>query len=340
MTGSSERKAISMNKVVVIGSNSFSGAHFVDLILESSDCEVIGVSRSPEKNAIFLPYKKRNSDRFSFYQMDLNKNLNDMMELFDQRRPDVIVNFAAQGEVGSSWQNPEQWFRTNCMGIVNLTYNLKDKEYLNRYVHISTPEVYGSCEGAVLESTPYNPSTPYAASKAAGDLFLFVLVKSFRFPLIMIRSANVYGPHQQLYRIIPRSIIYMKKGMKIPLHGGGGAIKSFIHIRDVCEGICKVIEKGRVGEIYHLSPESGCSVRGIVEMISKKMGLDFDQVTETVGERLGQDARYVIDSTKARNELSWKPRISIDEGLDEVIEWINHDWKTIVQQPHEYIHQP
>lgn len=329
-----------MNKVVVIGSNSFSGSHFIDLLLERTDCGVIGISRSPEKNPIFLPYNKRNSDRFSFYQMDLNKNLNDMMELFDQRRPDVIVNFAAQSEVGPSWENPEQWFRTNCIGIVNLTHNLKDREYLNRYVHISSPEVYGSCERAVLESTPYNPSTPYAASKAAGDLFLFVLVKNSNFPLIMIRSTNVYGPHQQLFKIIPRSIIYMKMGKKIQLHGGGGAIKSFIHIRDVCEGIYKAIEKGRVGEVYHLSPKSGYSVRGIVEMISKKMGLDFVQVTETVGERLGQDARYVIDSTKARNELGWKPRISIDEGLDEVIEWINHDWKTIVQQPFEYIHQP
>ena len=329
-----------MNKVVVIGSNSFSGSHFVNLILERTNCEVIGISRSPEKNAIFLPYIKKGSDRFSFYQMDLNKNLDEMMELFDQRRPDVIVNFAAQGEVGHSWENPQQWFKTNCIGIVNLTYNLKDKEYLNRYVHISTPEVYGNCEEVALESAPYNPSTPYAASKAAGDLFLFVLVKNFNFPLIMIRSTNVYGPHQQLFKIIPRSIIYMKMGKKIQLHGGGGAIKSFIHIRDVSDGIYRAIEKGRVGEIYHLSPESGCSVRSIVEMISKKMGLDFDQVTETVGERLGQDARYVIDSTKARNELGWKPCISIDEGLDEVIEWINHDWKTIVQQPLEYIHQP
>ena len=305
-----------MNKVVVIGSNSFSGSHFIDLLLERTDCGVIGISRSPEKNPIFLPYNKRNSDRFSFYQMDLNKNLNDMMELFDQRRPDVIVNFAAQSEVGPSWENPEQWFRTNCIGIVNLTHNLKDREYLNRYVHISSPEVYGSCEGAVLESTPYNPSTPYAASKAAGDLFLFVLVKNFNFPLIMIRSTNVYGPHQQLFKIIPRSIIYMKMGKKIQLHGGGGAIKSFIHIRDVSDGIYRAIEKGRVGEIYHLSPKSGYSARGIVEMISKKMGLDFDQVTETVGERLGQDARYVIDSTKARSELGWKPRISIGAGLD------------------------
>lgn len=329
-----------MNKVVVIGSNSFSGSHFIDLLLERTGCGVIGISRSPEKNPIFLPYKKRDTSRFSFYQMDLNENLNEMMELFDKEKPDVIVNFAAQSEVGPSWENPEQWFRTNCIGIVNLTYNLKDKEYLNRYVHISTPEVYGSCEGAVLESKPYNPSTPYAASKAAGDLFLFVLVKNYNFPLIMTRSTNVYGPHQQLFKIIPRSIIYMKMGKKIQLHGGGGAIKSFIHIRDVCDGIYKAIEKGRVGEIYHFSPKSGYSVRSVVEMISKKMGLGFDESTESVGERLGQDARYVIDSTKARNELGWKPRISIDEGLDEVIEWINHDWKTIVQQPHEYIHQP
>ena len=329
-----------MDRVVVIGSNSFSGSHFIDLLLGRTDCEVTGISRSPEKNAIFLPYKKRDTSRYRFYQMDLNKNLYEMIELFDKEKPDVIVNFAAQSEVGPSWENPEQWLQTNCIGIANLTYKLKDREYLNRYVHISSPEVYGTCEGRVLESAPYNPSTPYAASKAAGDLFLFVLVKNFDFPLTMMRSTNVYGPHQQLFKIIPRAIIYMKMGKKIPLHGGGTAIKSFIHIRDVCEGIYRAIEKGRVGEIYHLSPDSGYSVRSIVEMIAGKMGLAFDEVTELVGERLGQDAAYVIDSTKARRELGWKPHISIDEGLDGVIEWINHDWETISQQPLEYVHQP
>lgn len=329
-----------MDKVVVIGSNSFSGSHFIDLLLEGTDCEVTGISRSAEKKAIFLPYKKRDTSRYHFYQVDLNKNLDEMIELFDREKPDVIVNFAAQSEVGPSWENPEQWFKTNCIGIANLTYKLKDREYLNRYIHISSPEVYGTCEGRVLESAPYNPSTPYAASKAAGDLFLFVLVKNFNFPLTMMRSTNVYGPHQQLFKIIPKSIIYMKMGKKLQLHGGGTAIKSFIHIRDVCEGIYRAIEKGRVGEIYHLSPDSGYSVRSIVEMIAGKMGLAFDEVTESVGERLGQDAKYVIDSTKARNELSWKPHISIDEGLDEVIEWINHDWETIIQQPLEYVHKP
>lgn len=331
---------IDLTRVAVIGSNSFSGSHFVDLLLKNSDCEVIGVSRSPERDTLFLPYKKLNSDRFSFHQMNLNENLSDMMELFDQRKPDVIVNFAAQGEVGPSWENPEQWFRTNCIGIANLANELKDREYLNRYVHISSPEVYGTCEGKVLESAPYSPSTPYAASKAAGDLFLFVLVKNFNFPLILIRSTNVYGARQQLYKIIPRSIIYMKKGEKIPLHGGGAAIKSFIHIRDVCLGIYRAMVKGRTGEIYHLSPQSGYPIRDIVGMIAEKMGLDIGGVIETVDERLGQDAQYVIDSTKARNELSWEPYISLDEGLDEVIEWINDNWEIILQQPLEYVGQP
>ncbi|MBI4283914.1 MAG: GDP-mannose 4,6-dehydratase [Chloroflexi bacterium] len=329
-----------MNKVAVIGSNSFSGSHFVDLLLGKGGLDVIGISRSAEKNAVFLPYKKRDISRFRFYQMDINKNLSEMMELLDKEKPDVIVNFAAQSEVGPSWANPEQWFQTNCIGIANLTYKLKDRKYLNRYVHISSPEVYGTCEGRVLESAPYNPSTPYAASKAAGDLFLFVLVKNFNFPLIMMRSTNVYGPHQQLFKIIPRSIIYMKMGKKIPLDGGGAAVKSFIHIRDVAEGIYRAIEKGRTGEIYHLSPESGYSVKSIVEMIAGKMGLDFNEVTQPVGERLGQDAQYIIDSTKARKELKWQPHIAIDEGLDEVIEWINRDWATIIRQPLEYIHQP
>lgn len=329
-----------MNKVTVIGSNSFSGAHLVSIILESSDCEVIGISRSPEYNAIFLPYRKRDTSRFSFHQMDINKNLDEMMELLDKEKPDVIVNFAAQGEVGSSWENPEQWFQTNCIGISNLAYKLKDREYLNRYVHISTPEVYGTSKGRVIESTTYNPSTPYAASKAAGDLFVFVLFKNFQFPLIMVRPTNVYGPHQQLYRIIPRSIIYMKLGRKVQLHGGGAAVKSFIHIRDVCEGIYKAIEKGKAGEIYHFSPDSGYSIKSVVEMTVEKMGFNFNEVTESVGERPGQDAKYVIDSTKARKELNWQPHISIDEGLDEVIEWVNRDWETIIRQPLEYVHQP
>ena len=130
------------------------------------------------------------------------------------------MNFAAaQGEVAPSWKNPNQWFQTNAVAVATLSNFLKDQEWLEKYVHISTPEVYGTCDGLIEESTPINPSSPYAASKAAGDLMLFTLVKSFSFPAVLIRATNVYGAHQQLFRIIPRSIIYLKLGKKGNLNG-------------------------------------------------------------------------------------------------------------------------
>lgn len=330
-----------MNKIAIIGSNSFSGSHLVDYILEKTKCKVLGISRSPEYNNIFLPYSynKQKSNRFDFYQMDLNKDLDRILLLLDNEKPDVIVNFAAQGEVQHSWDHPEHWFKTNCLGIVNLANNLKNKTYLKRYVHISSPEVYGSTEGIVKENSTYNPSTPYAASKAAGDLFLFTLVKNFNFPLIMIRSTNVYGIHQQLYRIIPKTIIKLKMGQKIELHGGGISVKSYIHISDVANGIFKAIQSGKVGNIYHLSPEKGYSISEVVRKICEKMGYDYEKSIVSVGERLGQDAAYIIDSTKARSELDWKPEISFDEGIDGCIEWVNDNWDVIKSKPIEYIHK-
>lgn len=330
-----------MNKIAIIGSNSFSGSHLVDYILEKTNIKILGISRSPEYKGIFLPYsyKKQKSNRFDFYQMDINKDLNRILLLLDKEKPDVIINYAAQGEVQHSWDNPEHWFKTNCLGIVNLATNLKNKTYLKRYVHISSPEVYGSTEGNVKENFTYNPSTPYAASKAAGDLFIFTLVKNFDFPLIMIRSTNVYGIHQQLYRIIPKSIIKLKKGQKIELHGGGTSVKSYIHIRDVTNGIFKAIQFGKVGNIYHLSPEKGYSISEVVRKICEKMGYDYEKSIISVGERLGQDAAYIIDSTKARLELDWKPEISFDDGLNEVIAWIEENWEEISKEYLEYVHK-
>ena len=327
-------------KTAVIGSNSFSGSDFIDLLLDNEQNEVIGISRSPEKSALFLPYKRRQGAAFKFYQMDLNKNMTQVVELLDSFAPEYVVNFAAQGEVAPSWERPEQWFQTNAVAIVELTDRLKDRDYLKRYVHISTPEVYGTCEGTVTESAPLNPSTPYAASKAAADFFLFTLTKNFQFPLVIIRSTNVYGAHQQLFRIIPRTVIYLKMGRKIELHGGGVAVKSYIHIRDVTQGILQAIQFGRPGNIYHLSPESGYSIRSVVHRICELMNYDFDESTITINERLGQDARYVIDSSKAHSELGWHPEIPLDEGLSEIIKWVEDNWEQIQKEPLEYIHKP
>ena len=328
-----------MKKVLIIGSNAFSGSDFIDLLLEKQEYEVMGISRSVEKSSLFLPYLARHSPHFHFEQIDLikdNGKLNDILETF---RPEYIVNFAAQSEVGPSWEHPDHWFQTNVVALTNLAHLLKDKKFLKKYVHISSPEVYGSCFGFIKENAPINPSTPYAASKAGGDLSLFTFYKNFDFPLVIIRSTNVYGAHQQLFKIIPRTIIYIKNKKIIPLHGKGVAIKSYIHVRDVSSGELLVMEKGKIGEIYHISPDKGIAVKNVIRLICDKMGVIFENVTEMKTERLGQDQVYTIDSSKIRTELGWVPTISFEEGLDQTIGWVDSYFEAIKKCPLQYVHK-
>ena len=325
-------------RVAVLGSNSFSGSDFVDQLLETPGTEVLGISRSREKGALFLPYLHRENAAFRFVQADLNHDIPQILCELDTFEPEYIVNFAAQSEVAPSWQHPEQWFQTNTVALATLLQGLKDRTYVERYLHVSSPEVYGTCVGTITETSPVNPSTPYAASKAAADLLLQTYFKNFDFPLVTVRATNVYGAHQQLFKIIPRSVIRIKRREVIELHGGGTAVKSFIHIRDVSRGEEAIMERGRIGEIYHLSPDHGYAVRDVVERICKAMGQDFAEATRMVAERLGQDAAYVIDSTKARHEFGWAPQVSMDAGLAGVITWVQRFWSDIQATSHEYVH--
>lgn len=331
---------MSQRKIAVLGSNSFSGSDFVDLLLEDERNQVLGISRSPEKGPLFLPYLRHTNPSFKFHQLDFNGDMPQIIKVLDEFAPEYIVNFAAQSEVAPSWLHPDHWFQTNTVALAQLINHLKDRKYLQRYVHISSPEVYGTCEGNVTELSPMNPSTPYAASKAAADMLLSTYYKNFQFPLLTVRATNVYGAYQQLFKIIPRSAIYLKLGKTIQLHGGGHAVKSYIHIRDVSKGELAIMEKGKIGEMYHLSPDRGHAVREVVETICKAMNRSFAESTETVAERLGQDAAYVIDSTKARNELGWTSEISLNEGVAGVIEWVDEFWDEIEKQSLEYIHKP
>ena len=330
-----------MKKVIVIGSNSFSGQDFVDLLLDDESLQVIGVSRSPEKPDFLLRYKSRQDlSRFTFRQLDMNDHMDEFLGMLDEERPDSIVNFAAQSEVAPSWDSPEHWFQTNTVALARMVNHLRRQDYLKRYVHISSPEAYGNCVGRVTEEKADNPSTPYAASKAAADMLLSVYQKQYGFPLLTVRATNVYGARQQLFKIVNRSAINIKMGKKIPLHGGGVAVKSYIHIRDVSRGELAVLKKGRIGERYHLSPDRGYEVREMVEMIAKNLGVKFEEVTEVVGERPGQDAVYIIDSTKARHELGWLPQITMEEGLSEAAAWVDDNWDEISKLSLEYEHIP
>lgn len=330
-----------VQKYCVIGSNAFSGQDFVDLLLDRTDAPVIGISRSAQPGPHMLRYSGRaDLARFSFHKLDMNRDMDAMLALLDRERPSHIINFAAQSEVAPSWDHPEHWFETNTVALARLINHLRRADYLERYLHVSSPEAYGSCNGIVTETTPDNPSTPYAASKAAADMVVDVYRKQFGFPAVTVRATNVYGARQQFFKIIPRTVIYIKLGRKIPLHGGGVAVKSYIHIRDVSEGEFEMLHRGNVGERYHLSPDAGVAVRDVVAAICERMGCRFDDCVEIVGERPGQDAAYVIDSAKARRAFGWAPQVTLAEGIDEVVSWVDAEWKVISSAPHNYIHKP
>jgi dTDP-glucose 4,6-dehydratase len=330
-------------RVFVLGSNSFSGASFVRYALEQG-AEVVGASRSPEPVAAFLPYRWEPdaawAGRFRFLQLDLNHDTDRLAAAIEEFQADYVVNFAAQSMVAESWLYPEHWYQTNVVANVKLHDKIRKFNFLKKYVHVSTPEVYGSCSGDVTEQAPLNPSTPYAASRAACDLHLMTFFKNYRFPVVFTRSANVFGPGQQLYRIVPRTILFIRLGRKLQLHGGGRSVRSFIHSRDVADGTWRVAHQAPSGEMYHLSTRENVSIRELVELICRKLNTDFNSVVEVVGDRPGKDAAYLLDSGKARQELGWRDSIRLDQGVDETIDWVTRNLEVLKRQPMDYIHKP
>ena len=324
----------------MLGANSFSGQDFVDLVLSATDDKVIGISRSPERTDLFLSYKlRKNLSRYRYFELDMNKDMNEILKLMDSEKPGYIVNFAAQSEVAPSWESPEDWFSTNTVALAKLINHLRKRNYLHKYLHISSPEIYGNCVGNITEQTNANPSTPYAVSKAAADMLLQVYYKQFNFPVSIVRATNVYGPRQQLFKIIPRTAIYLNLGKSIGLHGGGSAIKSYIHVRDVSRGELLVLESGNNGGIYNLSPEKGVSVKNVVGLICQHMGKNIDDNVIMERERPGQDAAYIIDSSKIRSEMGWAPSINLEDGISEVVDWISKYWRDIQKESLEYNHK-
>lgn len=327
-------------RFIVIGSNSFSGASFIHHLL-AQGYPTTGVSRSEEPHEAFLPYRWHAPGApFSFHQMDLNTDLNALCDLITETKAPYVVNFASQSMVAESWQNPDHWFMTNVVSTVRLHERLRKMEFIQRYVHVSTPEVYGSTSGDVTERAPFNPSTPYAVSRAAADMSLRTFHAAYDFPVVYTRAANVFGPGQQLYRIIPRTILFIRLGKKLMLHGGGASERSFIHMDDVSDATLRIARDGRNGEAYHIATPRQISIRALVELICERMGTTIDQVAEVVGDRIGKDAAYWLNSSKLREELGWRDRISLEKGIDETIEWIDRYLPALEQLPQSYIHKP
>jgi dTDP-glucose 4,6-dehydratase len=334
-------KEHTMNETcLVIGSNSFSGSNFIASLIDNS-YDVIGVSRSIEPHDAFLPYKLKGRPwAFKFVQCDLNHEIDKLMSLILEHSPSYIVNFAAQNMVAESWKYPVDFFKTNVLSTTLLHENLRKCSFLKTYLHITTPEVYGNTVGWINESTAFNPSTPYAVSRACADMNLKVYFSQYGFPVVLTRSANVFGPRQQPYRIIPRTILSIKSGRKLPLHGGGLSHRSFVYIPGYCEALLGLMRYGIHGEAYHISNKRVISIHDLVTLICKLMNVDPMDFIDIVDERPGKDASYLLDSNKIETLLDWQDRISLEQGIDETIEWIEYWWDFLKQQPLGYVHKP
>ena len=336
------------SKVLVIGSNSFSGSHFVAEALRAGQ-QVWGVSRSAEPDRVFLPYRwpdpstgepLANPENFAFQAVDLNTQLTALLELIDRVQPTIIVNFAAQGMVAESWLNPTHWYQTNVVSQVALHDALRQRPFLQKYVHVTTPEVYGSTdEGWIREHNQFAPSTPYAVSRAACDLHLHSFHKAYGFPVVFTRAANVYGPGQQLYRIIPRAMLSALTGKPMQLHGGGYSERCFIHIRDAMQATLRLALEAEPGSTWHLSTREPISIRALVERICERCGVPFSAVVEESGDRLGKDQSYLLDSTSIRKVFDWSDQVDLDEGLSDTLAWVNEHLDQLKSFPWTYQHK-
>jgi len=325
--------------VCVVGSNSFSGASFCAYLLEQG-IDVLAVSRSEEANQVFLPYRwKRYEASLEFKRLDLNLQLDEFFALLNQKKPSHIFNFAAQSMVGESWEAPADWMRTNVSTVALLAEKLRQLDFLDRYVHITTPEVYGSTSGWIDETAPFNPSTPYAVSRAAGDMLLNIYRDSYDLPVVATRAANVYGAGQALYRIIPRTILYLLTERTLELHGGGNSTRSFIHIDDVCRATWQIASQAPMGETFHISTDDVISIRKLVEHLCRVLDRDFSSSVVMTAERLGKDSAYWLNSKKLR-DLGWTDNVSLDDDLSKVIEWTRSNLSLLATLPDTYIHKP
>jgi len=329
-----------MSKVLVLGSNSFSGSSFSSYLVKQG-VDTVGASRSAELDDVYLPYKWGPAKgSFCFEKIDLNHDLDSLMALINKERFSTIVNFAAQSMVGQSWDHPEDWMMTNVVSAAKLAEKLRHVDFLDKYVHVTTPEVYGSTDGWITEDHPFDPSTPYAVSRAAGDMTFNIYRDAFDLPVVSTRAANVYGPGQRLYRIIPRTILSILTGEKLELHGGGISTRSFIHMDDVSPATWSIAQNAPVGETYHISTPRIVSIRELVELICEILGASFEENVNVAPDRIGKDDAYWLNSDKIKSELGWTDQISLETGLEHCIGWVKDNLDTLSKHPINYVHRP
>lgn len=320
----------------ILGGGGSFGIHAAMYLLDHANPKkVIGIGRNPLRGKAFsLDIDKR--EGYEYHARHITYELDLLLELLDREKPEVIVNFAAQGEGAVSWKHSWRFFETNSMALARLAEELGKRDWLERFIQIGTSEMYGSVDHATNEDEPIKPSSPYAASKVAFDMHLLSVHKFLKFPMNILRPSNAYCSGQLLHRVVPKAVLCGLTGKKLPLHGGGRAEKSYIHARDLGHAIHLTAEKAPLGKIYNVGPKDPTSIRRVVELCAEAVGVSFEQLCEVTGDRLGQDSRYWLDSTAIAQDLGWKPQITWEQGLAEVVAWERDNLDELKKAPLDY----
>ncbi len=303
-------------KILTTGSAGFIGSAFVRLLAQKGR-EVIIVD-----NLDYAADLKRLADAqgyYKFYKADICDRKK-IESIFKKEKPSVVVNFAAQSHVDRSIKEPFIFTDTNIRGTQVILEAVKKYE-VERFVHISTDEVYGDIEdGEFLETTPLNPSSPYSASKASADLLVKSYQRTFKVPAIIVRPSNNYGPWQYPEKLIPLAVMKILLGEKVPVYARGENVREWLFVEDSVEGIFQIMEKAKAGEIYNLGSGEEKQNIEVVKAILSILGASESRI-EFVSDRLGHDIRYKLNSQKVRQETGWQAKVKFAEGIQKTVEW-------------------
>ena len=314
-----------MKKIIVTGGLGFIGSNLIDLLLKKN-FYVINIDKATYSSNLYNVKEFKNSKRYKYIKLDIkDKKIN---HVFSKYKPVGIFNLAAETHVDRSIDNPDSFIQSNIVGVHNLLENFKrySKKNKSKLIHISTDEVYGDIlSGRSHEEYPYQPSSPYAASKAASDHLVSSYIRTYNLPAMVTNCSNNYGPKQHPEKLIPKLIYNIMNNKPLPIYGKGTNSREWIYVKDHCEALIKVFTKGKIGEFYNIGSNKNLnnlqvtkellnSTKKIIK-IGKKVKINF------VKDRPGHDIRYALNSNKIKKRLGWSPKINFKKGIKLTLDW-------------------
>ena len=314
--------------ILVTGGMGFIGSNFISYMLNKyADYNIVNLDLITYAANVESLRSLEGDSRHTFIKGDIgDKQL--VNSIIKEHQIQIIVNFAAESHVDRSISDPGVFVKTNVLGT-QVLLDAANQNNINKFVQISTDEVYGSLgeAGYFTEETPLAPNSPYSASKAGADLLVRAYYETFNLPINITRCSNNYGPYQFPEKLIPLIVTNALEGKELPIYGDGKNIRDWLHVTDHCSAIDLVIHQGKEGEVYNIGGNNEKTNNEIVQLIVEKLGVSADLITY-VPDRLGHDRRYAIDSGKISKQLGWTPKYNFDSGILETIEWYisNRQW--------------